>query len=210
MSFIKGTGAILIVFAIFASSCNKQSHVVYPYRGTKLDVFAANFRGVTVLVTDAIVLKDTVTHLQKVILTLPETSSNSKLKTALATINSRIDSIVSTLNKMANNGTATKGVIDSLKNDLTTLLFKVGADDNILKTQITALGSINIIQSARLNALVKTNNALVVQIANAQKSLNNLIAYSGDAATQVAVDALSVQMNAAKICFNILLTTYQP
>lgn len=200
----------MIVFAIFASSCNKQSNVAYPYPVTKLDAFAAHFKGVTELATDRYLMRDTITHLQKILTTLPETSSNSALKTSLTAINGRVESIFSTLNTIANIGTTTKGQIDSLKNDLTTLLFKVGADDNILKTQITALGSTNIIQSARLNALLKTNNALVVQIANAQKSLNNLITYSGDAATQVAVDVLSVQMNAAKISFNILLTTYVP
>jgi hypothetical protein len=210
MNFVKGTGAILLVFAIFASSCNKQSNNVCTYHGSKLDILAANFKGVTELAIDAIILKDTVTHLQKTIITLPETSSNSALKTALADINRRIDSIVSTLNTMANNGTTSKGQIDSLKNNLTTLLFTINVDNNTLKTQISILGSTNIIQSARLNELLRTNNALFVQITNAQKSLNNLIAYSGEAAIQVAVDALSVQMNAAKVSFNILLTTYVP
>jgi len=210
MNFIKVTGAILIVFAIFASSCNKQSTVAYPYPVTKLDAFAAHFKGVTELATDMYFMRDTITHLQKILTTLPETSSNSSLKTSLTAINGRVESIFSTLNTMANIGTTTIGQIDSLKNDLTALQFKVAADDNILKTQIAALGSTNIIQSARLNALLKTNNALVIQIANAQKSLNNLITYSGDATTQIAVDVLSVQMNAAKVSFNILLTTYQP
>lgn len=200
----------MLVFAIFASSCNKQSNNVCTYHGSKLDILAANFKGVTELAIDAIILKDTVTHLQKTIITLPETSSNSALKTALADINRRIDSIVSTLNTMANNGTTSKGQIDSLKNNLTTLLFTINVDNNTLKTQISILGSTNIIQSARLNELLRTNNALFVQITNAQKSLNNLIAYSGEAAIQVAVDALSVQMNAAKVSFNILLTTYVP
>ncbi len=210
MNFIKGTGAFLIVFTIIASSCDKQSHVVYPYHGTKLDVLAANFKGVTKLAVDAFELKDTIIHLQKILTTLPETISNTALKASLTDINGRVEGIFSTLNSIANIGTTSKGQIDSLKNDITTLLSKVSADDNILKTQISIFGSTNIIQSARLNALLKTNNALVVQITNGQKSLDNLITYSGNTATQVAIDVLSVQMNAAKVSFNILLTIYVP
>lgn len=207
MNFIKRTGAILMLVAIIASSCNKQPNIVDPYRGTKLDVLAANFKGVTELTIDAIILKDNVSHLQKALTTLPETSTNSALKISLTAINGSIDSIVSTLNTMANNGTTSIRVIDSFKNDLTTLLLKVGVDNNTLKTQITMLGSSNIIQSARLNELLKTNTALVVQITDAQKSLDNLITSSGYAATQVAVDVLIVQMNAAKISFDIILAT---
>ena len=119
MNFIKGTGAILILFAIFASSCNKQSNNVCTYHGSKLDILAANFKGVTELAIDAIVLKDTIIHLQKSLTTLPETFSNSALKTNLTAINGRIENNFSTLNTMANFGTTSKGQIDSLKNDLT-------------------------------------------------------------------------------------------
>ena len=211
MNVIKRTGVvILMVIAFIASSCNKNSNDAPFYIGSKLDVFAAHFKGVVALTIDMAFMKDTITHLQKTITTLPETSSILALKNGLNTIKGRNDSIVSTLNVMAFNGTTTKAVIDSLKADLMVLSSKVSADNVVLTTQISTVSPTNLFLLARLNELLKNNTALVVQIASAQKSLNNLTAFSGDTATQTSVDVLRVQMNCAKVSFDTLLATCMP
>lgn len=203
------TGVIIMVIALFSMSCTKHSASdICTYPGTKLDQLATKFKGVTELVIDLVVMKDTITQLQKILVTLPETPSTSALKTGLTNINDRNVGISSTITKLANNVTSVKAINDSLKIDLTALTSRVDTDDTTLKTQISKTSPTNIIQLARLNYLLKTNTALSVQITNAQKSLDNLIASSGDTATQVAVDVLRVSMNCAKVSFDILLATY--
>lgn len=200
-----------MVIALFSMSCTKHSASdICTYPGTKLDQLATKFKGVTELATDFYVMKDTITKLQKILVALPETSSTSALKTGLTNINDRNVGISSTLTKLANNVSSAKAINDSLKTDLTVLISKVDNDNTTLKTQISITSPTNIIQLARLNYLLKSNTALAVQIAYAQKSLDNLIASSGDAATQVAIDVLRVSMNCAKVSFDILLATYTP
>jgi len=209
MDFVKRTSIILIVIATIASSCDKHSNEVMPCIYSKLDVLASKFNGVTELCTDLAIMRDKITSLQKSIPTLDETSSILVLRKEVATIKSRNDSIASIVNKLATNGT-TRVLIDGLKDDLTALSIKVIADNDIMTSQIKRNGSANIIQTYLLNELLVTNNALVKQIANVQKTLNSLTAFSGDSSTQVAVDVLVVQMNCVKVSFDILLANYEP
>ena len=194
----------------FPASC-KEKYTEHPaYFSSKLDVLAIKFKGVTELTTDFGVMNDKIATLQKSMPTLDETTAISVLRKGLNTINGRKDSIVSTLNLIALNGSTSKIVIDNLKNDLIALSLKVITDKDAMLSQIKGNGSTNIIQSYRLNELLISNNTLVIQISDVQKTLNSLTVFSGEAATQVAVDVLVVQMNCVMVSFDILLATYVP
>ncbi len=205
MGFVKRTSIILIVIVTIGSSCNKHSYVNMPYIGTKLDVLASKFKGVTKLCTDLSIMREKITSLQKFIPTLDETSSILELRKKVAAIKSRNDSIASIVDKLATNGTS-RTLIDGLKGDLTALSLKVITDNDIMTLQIRSNGSSSIIQTYQLNELLVTNNELGKQIADVQKTLNSLTVFSGDSATQVAVDVLVVQMNCERECIQIVLS----
>ena len=93
MNFIKGTGIILMIIAISASSCKKQSDDFKPITNTTTYGPNQSVAGVTALVTNISTLKSTITSLQTTIVTLPETSSIETLKASLTVIAGRIDTI---------------------------------------------------------------------------------------------------------------------
>jgi hypothetical protein len=208
MNFKKSAGIILMLVAIFASSCNKNSDNFKP-----IDVFhpeVIKIARVTQLSLDMDALRASITSTQTNLASLLDNSTATALKNGLTGISARIDGISSTLYILANQNEPSKAVIDGLKNELITLAAKVATNNDDLKARINVLGASDRINSAQLNALVKTNAALVDQINNAQKSLINLITPSNGAAIMVAVDVLIVQMNAAKVSFEILLAIYLP
>ena len=63
MNFLKRAGAILMVVAIFASSCNKYADD-FKQLNTKLDAVASSVAGLTQLATDVAATKASVTALQ--------------------------------------------------------------------------------------------------------------------------------------------------
>lgn len=210
MNFTKRTGVVLVVFAIIASSCNKHLDDFKPIINTTTYGPNQSVAGVAALATNILTLRSAITSTQTTIATLPETTSTTALKTSLTAINGRIDAIWSALNTIALNGAPTKAIIDGLKTDLTALPAKVVTDNDALKAQIAAIGTSNDALTARLNELVKSNNALAVHITSVQKFLDTLRSFHDLAATQVSVDALSVQLVAAQFSFDLLLATYMP
>ncbi|MCX6222872.1 MAG: hypothetical protein NTZ69_18040 [Bacteroidia bacterium] len=209
MNFIKRTGIVLMVFTIIASSCNKHSDDFVPNNSNTPDIQVA---GVTALVTNISTLKSTISSIQTTIVALPETSSIATLKASLTVIAGRIDTITSILNKLSMSD-ATKTIIEGLKTNLKALPAKVVTDVNALKVQIAVIGTssdIQAVQVARLNTLITASTALTGKIDFIQKSLDNLTNFQGFNATQVAVDALVIQMAAAQFSFDVLLATYMP
>lgn len=199
-----------MVITIGVSSCNKQSDDLKLPVENYTNGPDSQVAGVTALVTNIFTLRSAITSLQTTIVALPETSSIAALKTGLSAISVKIDGIYFILNTMATSGTASKALIEVLKADLAALPSKVAADINALKVQIAAIGASNDVQVSKLNELITVANALTVSITAAQKSLNNITDFQGLNAAPVAVAALAVQMNAAKVSFDILLTTYLP
>ncbi len=179
MNFLKRAGAILMLVAVFASSCNKYADD-FKQLNTKLDALATTVAGVTQLVTDNAALKAQVTALQTAVAALPTNASiAAALTTGLADIKTKIDAITNTLNTVANTGSATKAVVDQLTKDLADLKTAVGAN----------------------------NTDLLKKIADLQTALNG-VAQTGtstDAATALTIKGLQLMLEAQKIQLNQLL-----
>lgn len=204
MNFIKRTGVIFVVFTIIASSCDKHLEDVKPIKEREYQTV----EGLTRLIMDMNDLSANITSTQTTIATLPETSSIKSLKTGLTDISSRIDSISSTLTTLSREGTATKAIIEGLKNELLMLIAKVTADNEALKSRMNAIGTSDDTYSAQLNSLVMTNIALIEQIHASQKSVDNLINYTGYTQLKLVIDILKFQLAAAQISYGILLAIY--
>src|SRR5512133_3880284 len=121
MNFLKRAGAIFMLLAIFASSCNKYADD-FDQLNTKIDALAVSVQGVTQLTTDMAALKSQVTALQTAVAALPTKTQMDAgfagVTTQLTAINTAIAGITSTLATVATTGTATKAVVDQLKIDL--------------------------------------------------------------------------------------------
>ena len=198
MNFLKRAGAILMVVAIFASSCNKYADD-FKQLNTKLDALATQVAGVTQLTTDLAAVKSSITSLQTAVAALPNpTASIAALTTNLAALSTKVDGITTTLNAVATSGTATKAVVDQLKLDLAALATKTANDDAALTLQLNALAATDVTQSASLASLIATHATILTNIAAAQTSLNNLTTLEGTLATQAVVTALQTQLTAQK------------
>ncbi len=204
MNFLRRAGVILMVVAIFASSCNKYADD-FKQLNTKLDALAATVAGVTQLSADNAALKAQITALQTAVSGLPTTGSITGLGTSLTALSGKVDGIVTALANLATAGSATKAIVDGLKTDLAALLKKVTDDNKAMSDKLTALGTTDVAQSQQLTDLIAANNALATQISTAQTSLDNLTTLTGTTATQSAVDALKVQLAAAQATLNQLL-----
>jgi len=205
MNFLKKAGVILMVVAVFASSCNKYADD-FKQLNTKLDALAAQVAGVTTLSADITALKASVASLATSISGLPTTGSIAALSTSLGALSTKIDGITTTLNTVATAGTATKTVVDGLKTDLATLLAKITTDNAAMKTQLTDLGTSNAAQTAQLTTALANNVTLAAAIATLQTSLNGLATTgSGTDATAVTIKGLQLMLNAQKVQLDQLL-----
>jgi hypothetical protein len=200
LNFLKKAGAVLLLVAVFASSCNKYADD-FKQINTKLDALATQVAGVSTLSTSLTSLAAQVTALQTAVAALPNpTASITALTTSLAAATTKIDAITTQLNAVATAGTATKAVVDGLKTDLTALATKVAADNTALKAQITALGTSNDAQTVQLTALVAANTALAAQITATQAAL-----IADNDVTQAAIAAMQLIVNSQKATLDQLL-----
>ncbi|MCK9412188.1 MAG: hypothetical protein M0Q53_07800 [Prolixibacteraceae bacterium] len=136
MNFLKRAGAILMVVAIFASSCNKYADD-FKQLNTKMDALAEQVKGVTSLVTDMSTVKSQIAAIQTAVAGLPTTASITALSTSLSTVNGKIDALATTLNTVAATGTATAATVTQLQTDLATLTAKVTTDNKTMGDNIT-------------------------------------------------------------------------
>ncbi len=209
MNFLKRAGAILMVVAIFASSCNKYADD-FKQLNTKLDALATTVAGVTQLVTDMAATKAQVAALQTAVAALPNpTASIAALATSLGAVTTKIDAINASLVTISATGTATKAVVDQLKLDLAALALKTQTDDAALTAQLTALGTtvgaIQTAQAATLTTLLASNATLATSISAAQTSLNNLTTLESTQATAAAVAALQTLVQGQQATLAIIL-----
>ena len=206
MNFLKRAGAILLLVAVFASSCNKYADD-FKQINTKLDALAAQVAGVTTLSTDLASVKATLAALQASVAALPTTASISALSTSLASITTKIDAITTTLGAVATAGTATKAVVDQLKLDLASLATTVAANNTAMNAKLAALASTDVDQSAQLAALIAANTALGLQITDIQTKITTAAqtGAAGDAITALTIGGLQTLLNAQKVILDQLL-----
>jgi cell division protein FtsB len=206
LNFLKRAGAILMVVAVFASSCNKYADD-FKQLNTKLDALAAQVAGVTQLTTDNAALKAQITALQTAVAALPTAASITALQTGLTGVTTKIDAITTTLGTVATAGAATKTVVDGLKTDLATLATKVSTDNATMIAKLTALGTTDAAQTAQLTSIVADNATILANIATLQTSLNG-VALTGsatDAATALTIKGLQLMLQAQKVVLDQLL-----
>ena len=226
LNFLKRAGAILMLVAVFASSCNKYADD-FKQLNTKIDGLASSIGGMSTLVTDLATVKSGVAAAQAAIAAIPNpTASITALQTALntvstnvATINTTLNSLVTTVNglpKLADvNAIATK-----VSADLTTQLAvtnKAIADAvtalkaNEATVQIAILKAITdnnavmdalvkgdlVANNAAINKTIADNNAIIAKaIADNNAAMNTLV--TGDlTANNAAINALITANNAA-------------
>ena len=206
MNFLKRAGAILMLVAVFASSCNKYADD-FKQINTKLDALAAQVAGVTTLSTDLASVKATLAALQASVAALPTTASITALGTSLASITTKIDAITTTLGAVATAGTATKAVVDQLKLDLAALAATVAANNTAMNTKLAALAATDVTESAQLTALIAANAALAVQITDIQTKIAAAAqtGAAGDALTALTIGGLQTMLNAQKVILDQLL-----
>ena len=204
MNFLKRAGAILMLVAVFASSCNKYADD-FKQLNTKLDALATTVAGVTTLTTNMAALQAQVTALQSAVAALPTTASITALNTSLTNVNTKIDGIVNTLKTISDAGKATDDVIAGIKSDLKTLSDKVTADNAAMAASLLKLTNNDVDQSAQLKQLIDSNNDILAKIAAAQTSLNGLTDSQAAQATQASVDALNVMLQAQKVQLAIIM-----
>jgi len=202
MNFLKRAGAILMVVAIFVSSCNKYADD-FEQINTKLDALAAQVAGVTQLTTDMTALKAQVTALQTAVASLPtkaqQDASFAALAAQLTATTVKIDAIATTLNTVAATGTATKAVVDKLATDLAALTAKVTADNKALMeasaaqlVKLTAIDTKVTGIDTKVDALAAAMVALDAKVV----ALQAAVAQNG---TDIAALAAQVTAQTAKI-----------
>lgn len=219
LNFLKRAGAMFLLIAVFASSCNKYADD-FKQLNTKLDALAAQVAGVTQLSTDMTAVKASLTAIQTAVAALPQTSAITGLSTSLTTLTNnlaalatKVDNINTTLTSVANAGTATKAVVDQLTKDLAALNTKVTNDDKAIADQLTALttgqGTLTAGQTAikdQLTALQTANTALKDQLTQVQTALAGLAQTgSGSDATALTIRGLQLMLQAQKLELDQLL-----
>jgi len=227
MNFLQRAGAILMLLAIFASSCNKYADD-FTQINTKLDALATQVAGVTTLTTDISALKSQVTALQTSIAALPsataQTAQFAAVTTALTAMDAKITALTTTLNTVAATGTATKAVVDGLKTDLAALAATVAANNTAaiasataamaklttnetavaaIKTQLTAMGVADAALAADVMAIKTGVAANMTAIAANATALTAQAAQLTAMATQLTDNNTAINANNAAIAANL-------
>jgi len=208
LNFLKRAGAIFMLLAIFASSCNKYADD-FDQINTKLDALAVSVAGVAQLTTDMAALKSQVTALQTSVAALPTKAQMDAgfagVATQLTAITGKIDAITATLATVATTGTATKAVVDKLAIDLAALSAKVAADDAAIALQLTGLAADNVSMKASLETIKTANLALAAQITAVQDQLTALVGAGGTDATALTIQGLQLLLKEQQITLDKLL-----
>ncbi len=226
LNFLKRAGAILMLVAVFASSCNKYADD-FKQLNTKLDGLASSIGGMSTLVTDVAAVKASVASALTAIAAIPNpTAAITKLQsdltavsTNVATINTTLNSLVTTVNglpKLAD----VNAIATNVSKDLTTQLAvtnKAIADavtalkaneatvqtailkaitDNNATLEALVKGDIVANNAAIIKAIADNNAAIAKAVADNNAAMNTLV--QGDlVANNAAVNALITANNAA-------------
>ncbi len=213
MNFLKRAGAILMLVAIFASSCNKYADD-FTQLNTKLDALAVQVAGVTQLTADMAALKTQVASLQTTVALLPtkvqQDASFTALSAQLKTVGDNVTAIQTVLTGVAANGIATKAAVDKLGTDLATLSAKITADNAAMTTKLNGLADTDLAQTAKLNEIIAANATLLTKITAIQTDMAAAAktGASTDAVTALTIGGLQAMLNAQKLQLDqILLNT---
>lgn len=210
-NFLIKTLLILMVIAIIASSCDEYPTPKIGQYKVQQNEPDKQYVGLVYLSIELNKLKSEITSTQTAIAIMPESASITKLKDGLTVINGKLDSIIATLYKIAGSGYANQLILEDLKAELSNLQTNITVENATLDNLVATIGSGNDALSARLNALVKDNNAIVVKISPVIEILDE-ISYDRDrdAATQLAIDVFNIQVAATKVSYQVLLATLLP
>ena len=214
MNFLKRAGAILMVVAIFASSCNKYADD-FKQLNTKLDALATQVAGVTQLTTDLAATKASVATLVSSVAALPNpTAALTKLQGDLTTALTNIGTINTTLNNLATtvatttaskaDVTAAIGTITSnVKTELSAQLLLV---NNNITAAVNSIKADNSAQNTAINNEIIANNTTLAGLIQAQiTAMQNALTGSGTDATAVTVKGLQLLLQAQQTALNQLL-----
>ncbi len=185
----------VLAFTLVFSSCKKYDNDFAALKD-QIAALATQVAGVTALQSQLTATTAQVTALQTAVASVAtnqgtQSASLTTLAANLATAKTAIDGITTTLGTVAIAGTATKGIVDQLKLDLTALA-----------GQVTTLGTtVNVNNTAAIAA----NTLTLGKIADAQTSLNNIVTFEGTLATQAVVNALGVQLAAQQAVVDQIL-----
>ncbi len=211
MNFLKRTGAILLLVAVFASSCNKYADD-FKQVNTKLDALATQVASISQVSTDLAAVKASIASLQTAIAAQPTSTAQAAqfaavaaqltaMTTAVASLDAQIKAVVTA-------GSATKAVVDGLKTDLAALSATVAtnnvaaikaasdamaklttnsADIAALKTQLATMAAADVLVAADV-AAIKTGVA-----ANTTAIATNAAALTVQAGQ---ITALAIQLTA--------------
>ena len=171
MNFLKRAGAILMVVAIFASSCNKYADD-FKQLNTKLDALASTVAGLPQLATDLAATKASVATLTSAIAALPTSASVTALATSLTTISGKVDAIGTTLASVATQGTANATAIAGVKSDLAALV----ASQATANAAATAAFAADLAKMTALDTKVSDAVAKLVAIAAQETALGTAVA----------------------------------
>ena len=210
MNFLKRAGAILMVVAIFASSCNKYADD-FKQLNTKLDALATQVAGVTQLTTDLASVKTSVAAIQASVAALPNpTAAITKLQTDLTTTLANIATINTNLNALAlaaasktdvTNAIAT--ITTNVKTELTSQLATVNAN---IAAAVASMKADNTAQNTAINTEIVANNTALAALIQAQiTAMQSALTGSGADATAVTVKGLQLLLQAQQTSLNQLL-----
>ena len=226
LNFLKRAGAILMLVAVFASSCNKYADD-FKQLNTKLDGLASSIGGMSTLTTDLASVKASVASALTAIAAIPNPTASitalqaslTTVSTNVATINTTLNSLVTTVNglpKLADvNAIATKvsadlttqlavtnkaitDAVTALKANEATVQTAIlkAITDNNATLEALVKGDIVANNAAIIKAIGDNNTAIAKAVADNNAAMNTLV--QGDlVANNAAVNALITANNAA-------------
>jgi len=168
-NFLKMAGAILMLVAVFASSCNKYADD-FKAINTKLDALATQVAGVTTLSTDMTTLKGKVDGLVTSVGTLGTTAG--ALTDSLRAVSKNVSAIQATLKAVADSGKATVAIVRGLKTSLFNLSEKVRIDNDTIMARLSRLVTSNNAQKEALGDLKSSNDSILKHVAALQIALS--------------------------------------
>ena len=204
LNFLRRAGAIFMLVAIFASSCNKYADD-FKQLNTKIDGIAGTVNGLSALATDLATVKANVALTLAAVNALPTTAAVTKLQTDLNTANGNIISISTALTNLVttvNNTLATK---TDVTNAVTSIAQKVAADLTIqlantkknIDDAVAALKLDNSGQTTTINAAITANNAILEGLIKGDITANNAAIIAAITSNNSVISGLITANNAA-------------
>jgi len=178
LNFLKRTGVMLMLLAIFVTSCNKYDD---DFQALKDSIAALDVKvnGVAQLQSDLTAAAAKIAALQTSVAGLPNTASIAALQTALTAITATINTIKTDLAAVATAGKATDVVIASLKTSLAQVIADMAKNNTAMDVKLAELKA-NLALAATKTDVAAAQKAIVDQVvlssASTDKNVNDKIA----------------------------------